>query len=788
MRRFLGLCVALLLLLPSAAAGAYSTYSPGPSGTLGLALPTLSQEFVLQPGEQILEAQAWIDEQPVQATWTESGRIQFRPTTPLKAGEHTARLRVQVDAGRPGFTYPPKESTWRFTIAPGAVSALPEAPPEARRAQAQLNKIRQGVGLQPLALQDALGAAAQSHADYLHQHVEQYSLNGHGEEAGRPGFTGTNVGARAAYWGWTQGASEVVAVSGRAEEALADWIATLYHRIPLLHPDTVAMGYGWAGADRSGKNVLVSSKSLSGAKTVAYPAAGARTVPPEWNGLETPDPLALYGLADSGPVGYPITLTFGGPVIDLRLTAAQLTGPAGDLELLSYDPAFDPNLSDAVAIIPRQPLQPETTHTVLLKGWIDRGEGPTEFTERWSFTTGWGAPEIERSSRQGNRVTLTGRQFAPAIQLFVGGVALPVERLSSTQLRFTVPSGLGGPAADLLLVNPGGLEGRWLGINLGEATGTSPLQRLPLVIDGRPFETSALDDGHGGIFIPESALAALGGQQSRLYGLDRVDWSWPGRSGEYTWARLQATVDGAPYTLTHPPFWYEGQLWLEAPFAAKLSGEPLTTAAASVTLGRPLPPPTVTGNFTDTQAHWAAAQIRMLAQQGIISGYPDGSFRPEDGLSRAAFIKLISQATGLPLAPGATGAYTDVSGHWVVELGYLGAARTAGILADWQEGRLEPDRPITRTEIAVMLTRALGLEVEAQQRATTWGGKGDWLIGSRSFVDVATWAYRGHVAVAIESGIISGYAAPGGGYSFGPQREATRAEAAVMVARFLDKR
>lgn len=786
MRRLLGLLLALALLLPALPAGAYSYYPPGPDGMIGLARPTMGQQILLGTGESILGASAWIDGQPVLATWTEEGLIQFQPSGSLTAGEHTARLQVRVDTGIPGLIYQPHDTTWRFTVDGGALTALPSPGREAQRAQARLNQLRRQVGLPLVALSESLSSAARSHAAYLVRNPQQYEVGAHNEVTGRLGFTGRTPSERTGYWGWLEGTGEVIAQDARAEDAVDLWMATLYHRLPLIDPDTSQIGYGWAGSGQGGYNVLVAGMRGGEAKAIAWPSPGMQNVDPEWDGLEVPDPLALYDL--TGPVGYPISLTWGGEVYDLRLTAASLSGPAGEVPLLRYDPSIDSNLQDSVAVIPRDPLLPSTTYVVNLSGLIDQGEGMREFRESWSFKTAPSAsPAIDGYARRGSQVTLTGRSFAPGIKLFLGGVAVSVKRISATELQFSLPAGVGGTPVDLLLVNPDGREGRWMELAFDVATpGTSPLQPIRLEVDGAALPEGALIDGSGALFLPESALRTLGGQSTQLEGLYRSDWEWPGRTGEYTRASLKASVGDSAFALAAPPFWYQGQLWLEARFVEALTGAPLVATAGRVMLGAQAPTPQVTGNFTDTKGHWAEEQIRTLAQQGIISGYPDGSFRPDTGLSRAAFIKLLAQAMGLKLAPGETGPYGDAVGHWVSELGYLGAARSAGILPDWR-GALEPDRLISRSEIAVMLTRALRLEVEAQRRAASWDGSLPWLISGRPFQDAGTWAQPGHVAMAIESGIIAGYAESGGRFSFRPEREATRAEAAVMVARFLAK-
>jgi hypothetical protein len=105
---------------------------------------------------------------------------------------------------------------------------------------------------------------------------------------------------------------------------------------------------------------------------------------------------------------------------------------------------------------------------------------------------------------------------------------------------------------------------------------------------------------------------------------------------------------------------------------------------------------------------------------------------------------------------------------------------------DYPNGSFQPDRDITREEIAVMVVRAMGREAEAATRQLTLVG-GTAVIGGVRFRDAGIWTRAGHVVVAMEQEIVLGYLEADGTKTFRPANLATRAEAATMVCRMLAK-
>ncbi|MDB4897954.1 MAG: putative S-layer associated protein, partial [Firmicutes bacterium] len=701
-----------------------------------------------------------LDGQSVAPTWDAAGLITYTPESALAAGPHSVHLSVSVSTGTAGSWYDPAVSDFTFTVSPGAVAAFPEPGPEELRALDLVNGYRRAVGLAPLTYVANLGAAALSHARYLVANPGQRALNAHGEQEGKTFFTGATGGDRARYFDYVSGSREVINFTDRAEVALEGWMATLYHRIPLIHPGTREMGYGLAGSGEQRVNVLEAGISGETPGTVAspdpgqtpgavaWPYPGQTGVPTGWDGAETPDPLALYPASEK-PVGYTITLTFGDGPSALSLRTGTLTGPEGAVPVFRFDPVLDAHLTDTVALIPRQPLRPGTTYTVAMAGSVTLASAAVPFERHWSFTTA--ATEhpvmqerVSNSDADGTieRITVDGSGFGPGLKLFLAG--LPVENLavdSRTSLAFRAPAGYAGGVADLVAVSPDGSERVWPDFFAADAQVhapdiRSPFTQAPLLINGRPWAAPALIHRSGAVLVPADLLEAFGGRRVAVPEIGRDYWRVHATTLDYTLGRTAATLGGKPLSLAVPVRSSGGHTYVDAGLLAQATGMGVQPAGDHVDFG-----------LLDVAGHWARPEILQLVDAGVIAGTGDGRFQPDATLSRAAFVKMLIGSRTLTPEPGVSGGLADIARHWVAEQGYIGAALRAGIVlaSEYPGGRFEPDRPITREEMAVMITRALG----AQAQAALWGGEQE----------------------------------PGGAFTYRPARNATRAEAAVMLSR-----
>ncbi len=168
---------------------------------------------------------------------------------------------------------------------------------------------------------------------------------------------------------------------------------------------------------------------------------------------------------------------------------------------------------------------------------------------------------------------------------------------------------------------------------------------------------------------------------------------------------------------------------------------------------------------------WAAADINMLAQHGILAGMPGGDFQPNGLVTRAQFAKILVLVRGLGTAPNTTETFGDVApSSWAYP--YVEAAYQAGIIQGIGARMFMPNAPITREDMAVMIGRSLGLQPLAQASTLPL-----------SFTDKASIApyAAGYVAADAKLGLMQGM--PGG--AFAPLADTTRAQAATVAARVM---
>jgi len=159
---------------------------------------------------------------------------------------------------------------------------------------------------------------------------------------------------------------------------------------------------------------------------------------------------------------------------------------------------------------------------------------------------------------------------------------------------------------------------------------------------------------------------------------------------------------------------------------------------------------------------WYFQHVNALVGKGIVNGYDNGTFKPDNPVSRAEFIKMVAIASGIEVSTEHNNYFPDVPfEHW--SRPYIEAAKSAGIVSGDTRGRFRPDEPINRAEAAKIIVKASGLAE---------GSSGD------PFIDVSDdfWGYIS-IMTARSSGIISGY--PDGTYR--PLNPINRAESSKII-------
>ncbi len=111
-----------------------------------------------------------------------------------------------------------------------------------------------------------------------------------------------------------------------------------------------------------------------------------------------------------------------------------------------------------------------------------------------------------------------------------------------------------------------------------------------------------------------------------------------------------------------------------------------------------------TGGFSDVKrGDWYAPYVTFAKRYGIANGYLDGTFRPEQPVSRAELVKLIASYFTVE---GGTSPFPDVpGGRWAAEV--VSFAAEEGWVSGYPDGTFRPDAPVSRAEAVKILNHAL---------------------------------------------------------------------------------
>lgn len=174
-------------------------------------------------------------------------------------------------------------------------------------------------------------------------------------------------------------------------------------------------------------------------------------------------------------------------------------------------------------------------------------------------------------------------------------------------------------------------------------------------------------------------------------------------------------------------------------------------------------------DFYDTvSVPWAEESIKLLSMRGVLNGYPDGTFKPNNAVTRAEFAKIVITGMGVP-AGGTECKFKDVpNGYWGAS--YIAAANEIGIIMGVDEDNFLPDEMITRQDMAVILARAL-----EYKNCSIESGSGVNFSDAEEISDYA----KINVMNLAAAGLLTGDE----NANFNPHDNLTRAEAAVACGR-----
>ncbi len=143
---------------------------------------------------------------------------------------------------------------------------------------------------------------------------------------------------------------------------------------------------------------------------------------------------------------------------------------------------------------------------------------------------------------------------------------------------------------------------------------------------------------------------------------------------------------------------------------------------------------TKTSAFTDVDdGQWYTRAIATLAKAKIVSGDPEGTFRPNDAITRAEMATIIARFADLS-ADGKT--FSDISGHWAQK--YIELAAGNGWINGYTDGTFRPDKKITRAETFSMINRVLGRQTDSNDDLLPVSQMTNWSDNA----DTSVWYYR----------------------------------------------
>ncbi len=173
----------------------------------------------------------------------------------------------------------------------------------------------------------------------------------------------------------------------------------------------------------------------------------------------------------------------------------------------------------------------------------------------------------------------------------------------------------------------------------------------------------------------------------------------------------------------------------------------------------------VSAASADVKGHWAEPTINSWTSQGFVSGYEDGTFRPEVKVNRQEFTAFVNRSFSF-----VAHAAIDFSDVTATDWSYsdISKAKAAGYISGYPDGTFGPKKEISRQEAAVIVANLLELKVSSS---------------ADKFTDAknsAAWS-KSAIGAVNDQGIMVGY--PDG--TFRPEQSVTRAETVVLLDRAL---
>ncbi|GIP51129.1 Ig-like domain-containing protein [Paenibacillus vini] len=458
--------------------------------------------------------------------------------------------------------------------------------------------------------------------------------------------------------------------------------------------------------------------------------------------INTVRPTATIVIADTSlTIGETslVTITFSEAVSDFTLT--DLTVPNGTLSGLS---SSDGDITWTATLTPQANVSAAANVITLQNSGVynsagNAGQGTTESNSYSVLTV---------PATQGGGSSSGGSGSAPSV---ITSTAPNNNTITETNGKITLPAGKSGVVSlgkDIKISIPAGASLQELKLSIEKVSNPEALLRNKEVLASPVFEILKNFPENFSrpvkLSLTLDAASLKSNQTVAVFYYDEVKKVWVEIEGGIV-KENQITVDVDHFTK-------------------------FAVLVVDNDAGVPVNDKPKEANISDISGHWAEASIKQAISDGIVTGYPDGTFKPGNTVTRAEFSVMLMNALN-GQEPGTDLTFTDKAeiGTWAKQA--VSQAVQAGIISGYEKGSFRPNANITRAEMATMIAKALKLA--AKENAST------------SFADdkgIPAWA-KGSVAALKELGIVNGT----GANEFHPSSQTTRAEAVIVLINMLDR-
>jgi|GEM_PF-4942122 len=196
-------------------------------------------------------------------------------------------------------------------------------------------------------------------------------------------------------------------------------------------------------------------------------------------------------------------------------------------------------------------------------------------------------------------------------------------------------------------------------------------------------------------------------------------------------------------------------------------------------------------SFSDMSSggHWSYDYVTTLVSRGVISGYADGTFRPNNDITRAEVLKIAMEAAGFSKSDSGWDHYSDVGeSDWFA--GYVGSAVNHGVIGAEGGSHFRPNEKATRIESLEIILTAVSLGLfEAGGTIDPYGGEIPVVADPPNFSDTDIYdGYANNYNSLIEDSVVFGFIHPNpyGDNTFRPNNPITRAEVSKITVTIQD--